>query len=110
MQTRTQTLAPVAQAAEHLSRKQETPVQLWSGAPTGSILDEGSVEEKCEKTGVGCQWLWDDNPEGEDMFCQDCFRNRDWGKDEYQEMRTKPQGVAPPCQGGPGGSDSRRPL
>ena len=46
------------------------------------------VEEPCAKTGLGCDWLWDwDDADGSpsgDMYCIQCFRNRDWLKDEWR--------------------------
>ena len=49
---------------------------------------ERPIEEPCEKTGLPCCWLSDDQYDqaGElvawDLFCSDCYRNRDWTKDE----------------------------
>jgi hypothetical protein len=48
------------------------------------------VEDLCAVTGKPCRWLSDDQYEnGEivawDLFCQDCFRERDWDKDEASE-------------------------
>jgi hypothetical protein len=38
------------------------------------------TEEPCEKTGKGCDWVWEFNDV--DMYCWDCYRDRDFSKDE----------------------------
>jgi hypothetical protein len=46
------------------------------------------IESPCEITGKPCRWIseeqYDDNGELEnwDSFCADCYRYRDWAKDE----------------------------
>lgn len=50
---------------------------------------EISKELPCEITGKPCQWIYDDYDDGEillwDLYCQDCFRSRDWEKNECDE-------------------------
>lgn len=47
------------------------------------MIDKIEVELPCEETGKGCDWIWEDYEEYCDMFCQDCYRYRDWSKAEY---------------------------
>ena len=43
------------------------------------------MEEPCDKTGRGCQWVCEDQADGAwDLYCADCFRWRDWSKDDYK--------------------------
>ena len=59
-----------------------------------------AVEEPCSVTGKPCNWLseeWYDDAggiESWDLFCQDCYRWRDWSKDEAPaEQAPAPEGT-----------------
>ena len=55
--------------------------------------DEGAVTERelpCKKTGKACEWVWEytgrvDGEPYEDLMCKDCYRWRDFDKEEYVE-------------------------
>ena len=41
------------------------------------------TEQPC-KDGAEHEWVWDDNPFGEDMFCQACWITRDWALEDFK--------------------------
>mgnify|MGYP003419921935 FL=1 len=54
-------------------------------------------EAPCEVTGEPCVWLSDDEYDaaGEivawDLFCANCYRFRDWTKDEAETTKPAPE-------------------
>lgn len=49
---------------------------------------ETKMEKPCEDTGKGCRWIccYNDN-RCNNMFCRDCYRDRDWDLKEYEEKQ-----------------------
>jgi hypothetical protein len=43
---------------------------------------ETKMEKPCEDTGKGCRWIWCCD-RCNNMFCRDCYRDRDWDLKEY---------------------------
>ena len=56
--------------------------------PCASYLKEGYTLscdwDYNDDTGKGCRWIWCCDL-CNDMFCQDCYRGREWGLKEYEE-------------------------
>lgn len=49
---------------------------------------ETKMEKPCEDTGKGCRWIWCCD-RCNNMFCRDCYRDRDWDLKEYEEKHRK---------------------
>lgn len=68
-----------------------------AGPKGGRVSDKPrETEAPCAVTGQPCRWLSDDETDdaGEvvawDLFCMDCYRSRDWSKDEASAPATPP--------------------
>jgi hypothetical protein len=50
-----------------------------------AVTDEG-VEPMCETTGKPCEWAAEDDLDGGwDLFCLNCYRFRDWSREEAED-------------------------
>lgn len=63
-------------------------------------MSDGSTqtEEPCEVTGKPCRWIIDDWEDSKgnynwDSYCWNCYRNRDWSKEECPDMDSSEHGA-----------------
>lgn len=86
---------------EHEVRKLPTEPPPPPAEPSiYKIGDPPGVEPPCEKGG-DCSWVWDGDEPESDLYCENCYRSRNW------ELKERDEGCSPETAGDAAGVETQ---